>query len=338
MLTITVLIPTYRRVHDLKRCLDGLKQQSRPADEVLVVVRDTDTETCQFLEWFEPGLLPLRLVKVSLPGQVAALNAGLAVASGDIIAMTDDDAVPKPNWLDRIETYFLFNEQVGAVGGRDWVHQGERRMDVTRSLVGKVQWFGRLIGQHHLGAGPPRWVEFLKGANMSYRQTAIAALKFDERLRGTGAQVHNDLAFSLSVHRLGWKLLYDPLVAVDHYPAPRFDEDQRGQFDRIALVNKVHNETLILLEYLSPPRRIAFLVWALLIGTRSYRGLAQCLRFLPQEKLLTIHKLFAALQGRWQGWQTWRHSAYQASAPQLAVNSKSMEPKLQPINTYRTSH
>lgn len=336
MLTITVLIPTYRRIHDLKRCLEGLKQQSRPANEVLLVVRETDTETWMFLQFFEPGSLPMRLLKVAVPGQIAALNAGIAAASGDIIAITDDDAVPKPNWLDRIETYFLFNERVGGVGGRDWVHQDNQQIDAACNVVGRVQWFGRLIGHHHLGMGPPRLVEFLKGANMSYRRAAIVDLRFDERLRGTGAQVHNDLAFSLAVNRAGWKLVYDPLVAVDHYPAPRFDEDQRGQFDRAALVNKVHNETLILLEHLPPLRQIAFLIWAILIGTRGNRGFVQCLRFLPQERTLSIQKLFAALQGRWQGWRTWRHSARHStkpSAPQ-SINHQMLEYEIKPLKTY----
>ena len=42
---ITVLIPTYRRPKDLGRCLEALQKQTRPADEVLVVVRNTDAET-----------------------------------------------------------------------------------------------------------------------------------------------------------------------------------------------------------------------------------------------------------------------------------------------------
>ncbi|RAG65491.1 hypothetical protein DN536_36710, partial [Burkholderia multivorans] len=27
--------------------------------------------------------------------------------------------------------------------------------------------------------------------------------------------------------RAGWKLMYDPAIAVDHYPAERFDDDRR---------------------------------------------------------------------------------------------------------------
>jgi cellulose synthase/poly-beta-1,6-N-acetylglucosamine synthase-like glycosyltransferase len=314
---ITVLIPTYRRTHDLNRCLAGLQQQTRSPDQVLVVVRHTDTETWSFLETCDRDSLPLHTVKVSVAGQVAALNAGLEAALGDIIAITDDDAVPQPEWLAGIETSFRSDPQLGGVGGRDWVYQDGQCVKDTRSAVGQVQWFGRLVGNHHLGTGQPRPVAFLKGANMSYRRSAIADLRFDERLRGTGAQVHNDLAFSLAVKRSGWTLLYDPLIAVDHYPAQRFDVDQRGEFDRLALLNKVHNETLTLLEYLPPWQRLVFLLWGIAIGTRSYRGIIQCLRFFPKEGLLSIQKMVVALHGRWQGWRSWRTTWHQRSVATL---------------------
>lgn len=308
MMTITVLIPTYRRPQDLARCLEGLKKQVRFPDEVIVVVRDTDAQTWTFLETFNSDNLPMNIVTVTVPGQVAALNMGLESSHGDIIAITDDDAVPRPEWLARIETHFLSDDRIGGVGGRDWKRTETEIMTENRAVVGRIQWFGRLIGNHNMGVGEAREVDVLKGANMSYRRTAIANLRFDKRLKGTGAQVHNDLGFSLAVKRAGWKLIYDPLVDVDHYSGERFDNDQRDKFEPIALTNHVHNYTLILLEYLPPIQRLIFLLWAVLIGTRGRRGLVQCLRFLPSEGILSIKKLIASLQGRWQGWQTWRKS------------------------------
>ncbi len=306
ILTITTLIPTYCRPKDLVRCLEALQQQTRPADEVLVVIRNTDMETHQALKSFETKLLPLRTVSVAVPGQVAALNAGLEAVSGDIIAITDDDAAPHADWLARIESHFLSDNRIGGVGGRDWVYDGTQLEDGAHDVVGIVQWFGRVIGEHHLGVGKAREVDVLKGANMSYRRIAIANLRFDERLQGTGAQVHNDMAFSLAIKRAGWKLIYDPAVAVNHYPAQRFDEDQRDQFSAILLTSSVHNETLALLEYLPPARRFVFLVWAILVGTREALGFLQWLRFLPSEGKLVGQKWLASLQGRWQGWYTWR--------------------------------
>lgn len=275
----------------------------------MVINRDTDTETLALLEAFNPNLLPLRTI--TLPdsgGVVAALNAGLDAAQGDIIAITDDDAAPHADWLARIEAHFLTDGSVGGVGGRDWVYHGTELEDGAREVVGRVQWFGRVIGEHHLGVGKAREVDLLKGVNMSFRRTAIANRRFDKRLRGTGAQPNNEVAFCLVLRRAGWKLIYDPLVAVNHHRGQRFDEDQRDAFNDIAFSNWRHNETLILLEHLSPAQRIVFLVWAILIGTRESPGFLQYLRFLPTEGTLAGQKLLASLRGRWQGWQTWQQS------------------------------
>ena len=308
MLMISVVIPTYRRPKKLACCLDALKKQKVPTYEVLVVVRDTDTETWTFLQTFNPELLPMRTVTVNVSGVVAAMNAGMNATSGDIIAFTDDDATPHTDWLERIEAHFLSDSNIGGVGGRDWVYQGTQLEEGEQEVVGQVQWFGRVIGGHHLGVGESREVDVLKGVNMSFRRSAINQMHFDTRMRGTGAQVHFELAFSLALKRAGWKLIYDPKVAVNHYPAQRFDEDQRTIFNDIALINAVHNETLVLLENLPSTRRTAFVIWATFVGTRDAPGFFQWLRFLPKEGTLAGQKLVASLRGRWQAWETWQQS------------------------------
>jgi glycosyltransferase involved in cell wall biosynthesis len=312
---ITVIVPTYRRPNDLARCLEALRQQTRPADEVLVVVRDTDAETWSFLEGVNPALLQMYAVKVMFPGVVAAMNIGLDAASGDIIAFTDDDAAPYTDWLERIEAHFLADKHLGGVGGRDWIYLNGQLQDSSvhpgaSNIVGRLHWTGKTIGNHHIGTGNPREVDILKGVNMTYRWVAIANLRFDERMRGSGAQVHFEIAFSLSLKQAGWKIIYDPMIAVNHYLAQRFDEDQRNQFNDLAVSNAVHNETLALLGYLSPARRTVFLVWSILVGTRTALGLAQLLRFLPSEGALAGQKWLASMRGRWQGWRTWQDSKF----------------------------
>jgi hypothetical protein len=107
---------------------------------------------------------------------------------------------------------------------------------------------------------------------------ALDGARFDERLRGTGAQVFNELAFCLVLRKKGWHLLYDPAVAVDHFPAQRFDEDQRSHTSLLALHNAAYNETLSKLEHFGLPGKLAFLLWAFAIGDRYLPGLLQCFR------------------------------------------------------------
>lgn len=305
---ITVIVPTYRRPNDLARCLQALQHQIQPPSEVVVVVRDTDIDTWAMLETLATLSLPLKTVTVTLPGVIAAMNAGVEAATGDIIAFTDDDAVPHTNWLDRIQSYYLNDDQIGGVGGRDVIQRSEPWFQGERAVVGLLQWYGRLIGEHHRGVGTAREVDVLKGVNMSFRRQVFDDLRFDDRLRGTGAQVHFEVVFCLALRRKGWKLIYDPAILVDHYIAQRFDEDQRHQFNAIACANAVHNETLALLEHLSIWQRLVFGLWAILFGTRQSLGLVQWLRLFPSERAIATQKWLASMQGRWQGWQTWRQS------------------------------
>ncbi len=302
---VSVIIPTYRRTSDLCRCLEALKQQTRPAEEVLVVTRRGDMETEAFLADYEPGALPLRRILVDVPGVVAAMNAGLAEAQGDIIALTDDDTTPHADWMERIAAHFAADARLGGVGGRDW-----QRLEMeSQPVVGKVQWHGRVIGNHHLGVGGAREVDIVKGANCAYRAGPLKDIGFETRLRGSGAQVHWELFLGLALRRGGWKLVYDPAIAVDHHLGQRFGEDlqYRGgtQFDAGAHASAIHNETLALLEYLPPTRRIAFLLWAGLLGTRSSPGLLQIPRLLARRGPETLARFAATLAGRAAGMRSY---------------------------------
>jgi GT2 family glycosyltransferase len=129
-------------------------------------------------------------------------------------------------------------------------------------------------------------------------KSCLEALKRQTQL-ANGSQIHNDMAFSLSLRKEGWKQIYDPQVSVDHYPGKRFDEDQQSEFNEITLSNIVHNQTLILLRHLSSARQVIFLIWSILLGTSGEGGIVQWLRFLPSEGTLAWRKLIASLQVRW---------------------------------------
>ena len=301
---ISVVVPTYRRPADLKRCLAALRAQARTPDEVLVIARPEDEASQDQLavEALEANPFVLRVIETGVGGQVAALNRGLDAASGEIIAITDDDAAPRREWIQRIADAFGRDPALGALGGRDWVFERGALLDGSRQEVGRLRLTGKVCGNHHLGVGGVREVQLLKGANMIYRRTAVGTRRFDTRLRGTGAQVCNDLAFSLGVHRAGWKMLYDPLVAVDHFPAERFDGDGRDARSLNALSDAAYNLHLILQEHFSGLRRELVWLWYGAIGTRAHPGVAHALM------ALLLHRK----PGTWARWRAMRKGASDA--------------------------
>jgi Glycosyl transferase family 2 len=212
----------------------------------------------------------LRCVRIPRTGLVAALNGGLAAACGAIVAFVDDDAVPTVDWLERIVETFKRDERIAAVGGRDVIFEGGRILGLVprrrsqRLLgepgVGRIRWFGRMLGNHHVGVGAARDIDVLKGTNMSYRRQAVFGRGFDERLRGEGVQMHSELSICLPLRRRGLRVVYDPAISVMHYPARRALGSQRDEGGREALASSAHNETLQIGDYFGPLRRLIFMV------------------------------------------------------------------------------
>ncbi|HVZ48674.1 MAG TPA: glycosyltransferase [Gemmatimonadaceae bacterium] len=309
--TISVIIPSWRRPSDLARCLRAVAAQRVPPFEVVVGARADDAATAEVVAAEAARrAYPVTIATTTAPGVIAAMSAALARVRGDIVALTDDDAEPRPDWIERLDAVFA-HPRVGGVGGRDW--QPAERGD--RDDVGRVQWFGRVIGHHHLGAGPARPVDVLKGANAAFRTSLVRAVGFDARLRGAGAQMFWELALCLPLRRAGWTLIYDPAIAVDHHIAPRHDADQRhrGSFAAAPQVEAVHNETLALLEHLGAPGRVAFMAWGLGVGTRIEPGLAQVPRLLWRRDADVGAKVGATWAGRLAGWRAWRQARASAS-------------------------
>ena len=275
---------------------------------MLVAVREDDAATQALLAETGTDRFEQRMITVSAPGVVAALNAALDAARGEIVAITDDDTVPRPDWLGRIESHFRARNDVGGVGGRDWISHGTGSKKGTAPTVGRVRWYGRLVGNHHLGVGGPREVDVLKGANMSYRRSAIEGIGFDENVRGAGAQVHFEVAVGLAVKRAGWRLIYDPDVAVDHYPAERFDDDQRGQLSLPGLQNAVHNEMYALLRWLPWWRKVLAFTYGMSVGTRLAPGLVLAAErwFREPDRQNVMKRFKVSARGRLDAYRTFR--------------------------------
>src|SRR5690348_12906326 len=90
---VSVLIPTVDRAPALLRCLDSVLQSDYADFEVIVLDQNESTSE---LPITDPRVQHVRL---GSRGKSRALNAGLALAQGSIIALTDDDMEVDPSWL-----------------------------------------------------------------------------------------------------------------------------------------------------------------------------------------------------------------------------------------------
>jgi GT2 family glycosyltransferase len=100
---VSVVVPTYRRDDLLDRCLAALAaQEFDPAAYEVNVADDAASMTTKMLVavWDERSQVRMRYLPVSgTQGPAAARNRGWHAARGAIVAFTDDDCVPQPDWL-----------------------------------------------------------------------------------------------------------------------------------------------------------------------------------------------------------------------------------------------
>lgn len=300
--TVSVIIPTYRRLDILMKCLEGVYTMDRQPEQVLVVCRpDDDKETAQWLtEVACTTFSTLQIATVFTPGVVAALNKGLAVvADSDIIAIFDDDAVPRPDWLSRILIHFM-QADVGAAGGRDVVYDHPPIKETT--LAGYINYWGRIVGNHHIVVGEPRDVEVVKGCNWALRRSAIGSLQLDERLLGKGAQYANELLYCLNLRHSGWKIKLDPSAIVDHYPAKKFDH-ARNSWNKIACHEQTCNVVATELAFYPWHLKLRYLFFHIFVGSRNCPGAFFILHSLFKRPHCLPGQILGGWSGFFRGWQ-----------------------------------
>jgi glycosyltransferase involved in cell wall biosynthesis len=95
---VSVIVPHYRDLAGLNLCLSALAAQTYPKDRFEVVVADNASPEGPELVGEAIGGRA-RLVVVSERGAGPARNGGVAVAKAAVLAFTDSDCVPEPQWL-----------------------------------------------------------------------------------------------------------------------------------------------------------------------------------------------------------------------------------------------
>jgi glycosyltransferase involved in cell wall biosynthesis len=106
---VSVVVPTCKRPQLLAKCLNALVGQDFPggAYEIIVVDDGGCYESRALVERFSgrtgpaPGAFPeiLYVPTVHTKGPATARNIGWRAARGEMIAFTDDDCLPEPDWL-----------------------------------------------------------------------------------------------------------------------------------------------------------------------------------------------------------------------------------------------
>jgi len=213
-LTATVAICTRERPEDLARTLGAVARFIDAGYHVLVVDNAPRTSrTRDVVERFRG----VRYVCEPTVGLNVARNRAMREASTDLVAFTDDDAVPEPEWLDALIANFGDPRVQCATGLTLPIELETEAQELFEELSPFARGFRRRIfdGQHD---NPVEVGRVGAGANMTLRREIIDQVgPFDERLdAGTPTCSGGDHEMFVRILAAGYQIAYDPAAVSWH--------------------------------------------------------------------------------------------------------------------------
>ncbi|HJY84914.1 MAG TPA: glycosyltransferase [Candidatus Binatia bacterium] len=196
---ISVVVCSYNGASTLRDCLGGLRRVRYPNFEVIVVDDGSTDATAAIVREFD-----VRLIRTGNRGLSAARNTGMEAATGEIVAYTDNDCRPDPEWLTYLAAAFQNSNHVG-VGGANLAPPGDGPIAecVANAPGGPV---------HVLLSDEV--AEHIPGCNMAFRKSSLEAIGgFDPQFRTAGDDV--DVCWRLQ--EKGWTLGFSPAAMVWHH-------------------------------------------------------------------------------------------------------------------------
>jgi cellulose synthase/poly-beta-1,6-N-acetylglucosamine synthase-like glycosyltransferase len=177
-----------------------------PADAwELIIVDDGGSRSLTTFEGEYTGRLPLRLTRIPPSGPAKARNTGVRMATGELLAFTDDDCVVEPDWLRQFAA--------GFADGR-WDALGGRSLNPFPDNVATTAWHILVDFLYEYMVDDRGQALLLVSNNVAYRRSVYDALGgFDETFPWAAAE---DRELSYRLLTRGYAQRYYPDARVWH--------------------------------------------------------------------------------------------------------------------------
>lgn len=186
--TVSVVLPTLNERSFIRDCLDSLSRQDHPIAEILVVDGGSTDGTRAIVSSFPT---PVRLLDNPRVTAAAAMNVGLAAATGDVICRADAHALYAPDYVRQCVSVLLDS-------GADNVGGAMRPVGTTA--------FGRAVAavtSSPFGIGPGRF-HYSKGTEEV--DTVYLGCWRRETLRRLGGYDESSLQWAAEDQELNFRL------------------------------------------------------------------------------------------------------------------------------------
>lgn len=206
-LSVSVIIPIYNGESDLPGLLDCLRSQTISPEivEYLLVDNGSSDRTSTIIQ--EATKIETLTIKYLRENQIqssyAARNTGIKAANSELLAFTDVDCRPQPNWLPTLIEPFA-NPEIGIVVGEIAALPG-------KTLLEKYADSQDTLSQKHTLANS--FCPYGQTANLAIRRQALVQVGLFRPYLTTGGDA--DICWRI-LQQTNWQLHFAPEAIVQH--------------------------------------------------------------------------------------------------------------------------
>ncbi len=206
-------MPNYNGAAYLRSCLDSVRAQTYEPIEIIVVDDGSSDGSADLTASAYPEVRLIRLPRNR--GFAYTANQGMVAASGEIIALLNNDAVAEPNWVEELVGALARHPEAGSAASKILL------LDRPNTLNSAGDIFRRTGVPDNRGAWEPDLGQFeeeaevfsASGAALAYRRGMLSEIGiFDDRFFMYCEDV--DLAFRAQL--AGYRCIYAPRAVVRH--------------------------------------------------------------------------------------------------------------------------
>jgi glycosyltransferase involved in cell wall biosynthesis len=279
---LSVIVPHYNDLDGLARCLDCLERQTLPRGQFEVIVADNNSpQGRDAVEAVVRGRATL--VVVTERGAGPARNGGVAASRGEILAFTDSDCLPEPEWLasglEGLKAYDF-------VGGRVRVSVADAGRMTGAEAFERVFAFN--------------FEDYINRKRFTGSGNLFCARALFDAVGGFQAGVSEDVEWSRRALAAGFSLGYEKRAVIWH-PARRDWAELRAKWRR------VNRESFGLVGE-RPRARLQWMLKACLLPVsavvHSGRVFTSTELYTARQRLLALGTLFRLRF--WRSWDAWR--------------------------------
>ena len=195
---VSLYIPCYNADKFIDEALRGVKLQTYPVDEIIVVDDGSTDDTVAKASRYNVRIIRHGENK----GLAAARNTAVTNAKNEFVASLDADCVPSADWLERLMKNCT-GEKIAGVGGKLIERHASTLADRWRAVYMRQHW------GNSWSDGP----RFLFGSNNVFRKDALLKAGIYNVMYRSNFE---DCDISLRLKEKGYRLIYEPRAVAEH--------------------------------------------------------------------------------------------------------------------------